>query len=72
MTASLYATTSLYAVAREAGAVHRSGLSHAVSRPVVDGLAQSECGLLVDVAADRDWRDLVSRVRCAECERVAG
>ncbi|WP_409329442.1 hypothetical protein [Trujillonella humicola] len=77
MTASLYATTSrLYAVASAAGTEGSTatapGPRHAVSRPVVDGLTASECGLLVEVSADRDWLDVPDAARCAECARVAG
>lgn len=76
MTASLYATTvPAYAAASAAGRgapAGEPGLTHAVSRPVIDGLTASECGVLVDVAADRDWRDVAAGARCPECARVAG
>lgn len=75
MTASLYATTApVYAVARPAGHApsDRPATAHAVSRPVVDGLTASECGLLVDASADHEWRDVSGAEKCPECRRVAG
>ncbi|MGY1813796.1 hypothetical protein [Blastococcus sp. SYSU D00820] len=47
-------------------------LTHAVSRPVVDGLAASVCGVLVTAIADRDWHAPGSEPRCEECARLAG
>ncbi|WP_091945932.1 hypothetical protein [Trujillonella endophytica] len=74
MTATLYATTApAYAVARAAApASSDPGPLHAVSRPVIDGLTASECGLLVDATADREWRDLPAADKCPECARLAG
>ena len=70
MTATLHAT-STYA----ASAAHLPGaghLTHAVARPVVDGLDQSVCGVLVTVRAGQDWSALPGPDRCEECTRVAG
>jgi hypothetical protein len=75
MTASRYAITApVYAVARPVGHAtgDRPGTAHAVSRPVVDGLTSSECGLLVDATADHEWRDVSGTEKCPECERLAG
>jgi hypothetical protein len=69
MTATLHAT-STYA----ASAAHLPGaanLTHAVARPVVDGLDQSVCGVLVSVRAEQDWAG-VADGRCEECTRIAG
>ena len=68
MTAALYAT-STYA----ASAAHLPGggdLTHAVARPVVDGLDQSICGVLVTVRAGHDWTAVPGARRCDECARV--
>jgi hypothetical protein len=70
MTATLL-TTSTHA----ASAAHLPGagrLAHAVARPVVDGLDQSVCGVLVSVRAEQDWAALPGAGRCEECTRVAG
>ncbi|TFV68186.1 UNVERIFIED_ORG: hypothetical protein E4P37_00420 [Bacillus sp. AZ43] len=70
MTATLQ-TTSTHA----ASAAHLPStpeLRHAVARPVVDGLDQSVCGVLVVVRADQDWGAVPGAVRCAECSRIAG
>jgi len=70
MTASLYAT-STYA----ASAAHHPGAgrqAHAVARPVVDGLDQSVCGVLVSVRAWQDWTTVSGANRCEECARIAG
>ncbi|RBY85851.1 hypothetical protein [Blastococcus sp. TF02A-26] len=48
------------------------GRAHAVSRPVVDGLAASECGLLVTAVADLAWHRIGEDARCPECSRIAG
>ena len=48
------------------------GRAHAVSRPVVDGLAASECGLLVTALADLAWQRVGEDARCPECRRIAG
>ena len=48
------------------------GRAHAVSRPVVDGLAASECGLLVTALADLAWQRIGEDARCPECRRIAG
>ncbi|SOE01482.1 hypothetical protein [Blastococcus haudaquaticus] len=70
MTATLHAT-STYATS----AAHLPGaarLSHAVARPVVDGLDQSVCGVLVTVRAGQDWAAPSGAGRCEECTRIAG
>jgi hypothetical protein len=70
MTATLHAT-STYA----ASAAHLPGaanLAHAVARPVVDGLDQSACGVLVSVRAEQDWTAVAGPGRCQECTRIAG
>jgi len=69
MTATLHAT-STYA----ASAAHlptTGDLTHAVARPVVDGLDQSVCGVLVTVRARQDWTALPGADRCEECTRIA-
>ncbi len=48
------------------------GTAHAVARPVVDGLDQSVCGVLVTVIADLDWSAVPDVPRCQECQRIAG
>lgn len=48
------------------------GRAHAVSRPVVDGLAAAECGELVTAVADLDWHRVGAGARCPECTRIAG
>ena len=48
------------------------GRAHAVSRPVVDGLAAAECGLLVTALADLAWQRIGEDARCPECRRIAG
>jgi hypothetical protein len=70
MTATLTAT-STYA----ASAAHLPGAAghgHAVARPVVDGLDQSVCGVLVSVRAGEDWAVVPGDDRCEECTRIAG
>ncbi|MCF6745040.1 hypothetical protein E9529_12275 [Blastococcus sp. KM273128] len=70
MTATLHATSS-YA----ASAAHLPGarpLTHAVARPVVDGLDQSLCGVLVSVRSQEDWVTVPGSSRCEECTRIAG
>ncbi|MGY1839028.1 MULTISPECIES: hypothetical protein [unclassified Modestobacter] len=47
-------------------------VTHAVARPVVDGLDQSVCGVLVSAVADQDWLAFAGTDRCAECARIAG
>ncbi len=47
-------------------------LTHAVAKPVVDGLESSVCGLLVTAAAADDWPSLRDAPRCEECSRIAG
>ncbi len=58
-----------------AGAVESDrvvGRAHAVSRPVVDGLASAECGELVTAVADLAWHRVGAGARCVECSRIAG
>ena len=47
-------------------------LTHAVAKPVVDGLESSVCGLLVTAAAADDWPTVRNTPRCEECSRIAG
>ena len=47
-------------------------VTHAVARPVVDGLDAAVCGVLVTASAGADWRDDRDAPRCAECARIAG
>ena len=78
MTASLYVTGTH--VASVAPAPRRDGdeldggarLAHAVARPVVDGLADQACGVLVTAIADLDWQMVWGVPRCEECERLVG
>lgn len=48
------------------------GLHHAVARPVVDGLDQAVCGVLVVVRAEQDWGVEPGVDRCEECVRITG
>jgi hypothetical protein len=48
------------------------GTVHAVSRPVVNGLAASVCGILVTAITAMDWADGRAVLRCDECRRIAG
>ncbi len=58
---------------RDGRDLNRAGsLAHAVSKPVVDGLASSVCGVLVTAIADMDWHDVWGVPRCEECQRIAG
>ena len=58
---------------RDAGHSDRVvGHAHAVSRPVVDGLAAAECGELVTAVADLAWQRVGEGARCPECRRIAG
>jgi hypothetical protein len=78
MTVSLYvAETYVASVERDPMRHGRDlnravGLAHAVSMPVVDGLASSVCGVLVTAIADVDWHVVRGVPRCEECQRVAG
>ncbi|MEX5720759.1 hypothetical protein [Geodermatophilus maliterrae] len=77
MTASGYVTGAHVAsVERHRLVLDRDGegvvsVAHAVSRPVVDGLAASVCGTLVTAIADMDWRGARAVSRCQECQRIA-
>lgn len=70
MTATLSATTTYAASA--AFSPDAAPLGHAVARPVVDGLDQSVCGVLVTVRADEHWVAEPGSDRCAECLRITG
>jgi hypothetical protein len=78
MTASVYVTGTHVASldrdpVREGGNLNQAAnLAHAVSKPVVDGLASSVCGVLVTATADMQWRDVWRVPRCEECQRIAG
>lgn len=78
MTSSLYVTGTHVASVehdplRDGRDLRRAvTLAHAVTRPVVDGLAASVCGVLVTAIADMDWHDVGIVSRCMECQRVAG
>ena len=78
MTASRYVTGTHVASVGQDRLRHGRDLdrsvppTHAVSRPVVDGLASSVCGVLVTAIADRDWRAVGGVPRCEECQRIAG
>ena len=71
MMASLFVAGTPVPTDRQDGATV-TALSHAVARPVVDGLESSVCGVLVTAAAARDWRFTVDGERCEECARIAG
>jgi hypothetical protein len=47
-------------------------IAHAVSRPAVDGLESSVCGVLVSANATLDWAAVPDAQKCGECRRVAG
>ncbi len=78
MTASLYVTGTHVASAehdplRDGRDLNRAvQLAHAVARPVVDGLAESACGVLVTAIADLDWQMVWGVPRCVECRRLVG
>jgi hypothetical protein len=78
MTASLYVTGTHVASAahdplRDGRDLQRTvQLAHAVARPVVDGLADSACGVLVTAIADLDWQMVWAVPRCEECQRLVG
>jgi hypothetical protein len=78
MTASLYVTGTHVASVerdplRDGRDLNRAvQLAHAVSRPVVDGLAESACGVLVTAIADLDWQMVWAVPRCEECRRLVG
>jgi hypothetical protein len=78
MTTSLYVTgTNVASVdarpppGRPGPAPRAVTSAHAVDRPVVDGLASSVCGALVNAIADMDWHDMgpVSPVRGVPANR---
>ena len=76
MTASLFVTgTPVVWVGRGAGedrGPRAAEVAHAVSKPVVDGLEVSVCGLLVTAIAAQDWLAGRTTPRCPECSRIAG
>jgi len=76
MTASLFVTGTPAASAARLGSHHpgrpASAVSHAVAKPVVDGLEASVCGLLVTARAADDWTTDRDASRCEECARIAG
>ena len=78
MTASLYATGTLVAsVEHDPLCEGRTlngvaNLAHAVAKPVVDGLEQSVCGVLVTTIAHLDWQMVWGVPRCEECQRITG
>ena len=80
MTARLYAIGTYVASVEQHVALQRAGAArtrvvdvvHAVSRPVVDGLAASACGMLVSALSDLDWTGVRDAVRCPECRRITG
>ena len=47
-------------------------IAHAVTRPAVDGLESSVCGLLVSAIADLGWDAVPEAQKCEECRRLAG
>lgn len=75
MTASLFVSgTSVARAGHGAGEDRGPGadVAHAVSKPVVDGLEASVCGLLVTAVAAQDWSAARAGQRCPECSRIAG
>ena len=76
MTASLFVTSTPVAwVGHGAGdddGPRDADVAHAVSKPVVDGLDVSVCGLLVTAVAAQDWLAARTAPRCPECSRIAG
>jgi copper(I)-binding protein len=72
MTATLHATSTYAASVAHPLSAGSGDLTHAVARPVVDGLDQSACGVLVTATAGRDWSVVPAARRCEECARIAG
>ncbi|MCA0144444.1 hypothetical protein [Blastococcus sp. LR1] len=74
MTRSVVVTGSAGRESRGQGhALGRAGdVAHAVSRPVVDGLEASVCGVLVIAHAAADWPAAGGGPHCEECARIAG
>ena len=71
MTASLFVSgTRVVRVGQRAES--DADVAHAVSKPVVDGLEASVCGLLVTAVAAQDWSAARAVQRCPECSRIAG
>lgn len=71
MTAALQTSTYASSVAHQLSS-GRGDVSHAVARPVVDGLDQSVCGVLVSAVAAQDWLAVPAAARCEECSRITG
>jgi hypothetical protein len=78
MTASVYVTgTHVASVERDPLRDGRDlnrvvNLAHAVSKPVIDGLASAACGVLVTAIASMEWHEVWGVPRCEECQRIAG
>jgi hypothetical protein len=72
MTATLYATSTYAASVAHHLSADAGDLTHAVTRPVVDGADQSVCGVLVNAVASLDWHAVPAADRCAECARITG
>ena len=70
MTASLFVSAT--PVVRVGQGASEADVAHAVSKPVVDGLESSVCGLLVTAVAAQDWSAARNAQRCPECSRIAG
>ena len=75
MTASLFVTSTPVVWvghgAQDNGPSH-ADVAHAVSKPVVDGLEVSVCGVLVTAIAAQDWPTERPTPSCPECSRIAG
>lgn len=71
MTASLF-VSGTPVVCGGGRAESDADVAHAVSKPVVDGLEASVCGLLVTAVAAQDWPAARPAQRCPECSRIAG
>ena len=77
-------TADLYVIGTHVASMERTRLpdggdengvgstAHAVSRPVVDGLAASVSGMLVIAITAMDWADARAVPRCQEYRRIAG
>ncbi|SFF38251.1 hypothetical protein [Blastococcus tunisiensis] len=78
MTASLFVTAlsvgplGLGIRPEECGTARVGDVTHAVAKPVVDGLEASVCGVLVRATAAEDWSSTADVDRCEECARIAG
>ena len=78
MTASIYVTGTHVASMERDPVRHGDdenrviGVAHAVTKPVVDGLDLSVCGVLVTAIADMEWRAVWGVPKCEECVRITG